>query len=513
LLVDYSLDVSVSIATGVQSLTSTLPELAGAHVWINLGVLVILTLANLRGIRAAGALFAAPVHLYILGTLAVLIFGIHRWSTGTLPAYEPPPSAAAVLSQPTEAVGLFLLLRAFSAAAVALTGIEAVSNGVPYMAPPETSNAKKALVLMAVAFGAVFMGVAFLSAQLGVVADPDEVETVLSQVTRTILGRGPLYVVLQGLALLMLMLAADTGFADFPRLLALLGNDGFVPSAFSARGFRLSFSNGIVLISVVSAVLILAFQGSVAGLVPLFTVGAFLTFTFSQAGMVRHWWRKRGRGWHWRLAVNAVGAATTTLVLAVVLVSKFLYGAWIVVLILPIIVLALRAVGEHNKRLQEHLRIEPARAREFVQRERARLHHTLLVPIASADRLALHAIAYAEALRGDQASDDSLAAVHVTDDHEAGRELRSTWDGLGLEVPLVILESPYRETAEALIRYIDVVQRHGGPGTLVAIVLPETLPTRWWHPLLRNYLTWRLKWALLFRPGTSVVSVPYEVAD
>jgi amino acid transporter len=516
LLVDYTLDVSVSIATGVQSLTSAVPEIAGARVLINLGVLLVLTLANLRGIRTAGAVFSVPVHLYIVGTLAIVVFGVYRWTTGTLPPYEPPQSAAAVLAQPTEAIGIFLLLRAFSAAAVALTGIEAVSNGVPYFKQPETDNAKKALVLMAVAFGAIFMGIAFLAAQIGVVADPDEVETVLSQITRTLVGPGWLFLVLQGITLVMLMLAADTGFADFPRLLAMLGTDGYVPSAFSARGVRLSFSNGIVLIAVVSAVLIAAFQGSVAGLVPLFTVGAFLTFTLSQAGMVRHWWRKRSGGWHWRMVVNAVGAATTALVLCVVLISKFTYGAWIVVLIVPVIVLALRAVGRHNKRLQAHLRIEPAQAHGFVQSERARLQHHLLVPVEDADRMALHAVAYAQSLVDGHVSAGTqprLAAVHVTDDRKTAAQLRSEWDSMRLGAPLVILESPYRETAEALIRYIDLLQRTEGGRTVVTVVLPETLPTRWWHPLLRNYLTWRLKWALLFRPMTSVLSVPYESAD
>ncbi|GAC1315606.1 MAG: APC family permease [Chloroflexota bacterium] len=516
LLVDYSLDVAVSIASGVQSLTSALPELAGARVLINVVVLLVLTVANLRGVRAAGALFSAPVHLFILGTLGVIAYGLYRWSTNTLPAYTPPESAAAVLSGPTEAVGLFLLLRAFSAAAVALTGIEAISNGVPYFKPPETRNARLTLVIMAVAFGVLFLGVAFLAAKLGVVADPDEVETVLSQITRTLLGTGPLYIVLQGFAILMLILAADTGFADFPRLLALLAKDAYVPSAFSARGTRLSFSNGIVLVALVSAVLIVAFGGSVGGLVPLFTVGAFLTFTLSQAGMVRHWWRKRTQGWHWRMAVNGLGAVTTALVLIVVLVSKFLYGAWIVALVVPVLVLALGAVGRHNQRMRKHLEIASDQVSAFLAQDRAAFRHRLIVPVAGADRLALHALAYAESLtgRGDNVSHDhQVVAVHVTDDRAAGVALQQSWTQSGISEALVILESPYRETAEALMRYIDVLQQQSGRGTVVTVVLPETLPSRWWHPLLRNYLGWRLKWALLFRPGCSVLSVPYEVED
>jgi amino acid transporter len=509
LLVDYTLDVAVSIATGIQSLTSAVPVLAPGRVWLALLALAVITLANLRGIRSAGVLLSAPVHIYILATLGVLAFGLYHWASGTLPPYTPPDSAARLLAQPTEALGLLLLLRAFSSGAVALTGIEAISNGVPYFKPPETSQARRTLVVMAVVFAALFLGIAFLAGQLGVVADPDEVETVLSQVTRTLVGRGPVYLLVQAAAILLLILAADTGFADFPRLLAMLANDGYLPSAFAARGLRLSFSNGIVLVSLISAVLIVAFQASVAGLVPLFTVGAFLTFTFSQAGMVRHWWRRREPGWHWRMAVNAVGALTTTVVLGVVLLSKFASGAWIVVLVLPILVFTLHAVGQHHRRLEANVRIAPGEARPWVNTLARRVHHLALIPVGAPDRIALHAVAEARTLLAPAA----IQAVHVTDDHEAGARVVAEWNAVQVGVPMVVLETPYRETAEALLRYIDLLQAEYGPGAMVTVVLPETLPTRWWHPLLHNYLAWRLKWALLFRPSTCVLSIPYLVRD
>ena len=522
LLIDYTLDVAVSIATGVQSLTSAVPVLAPGRVWLALLALAVISLANLRGIRTAGALLSAPVHVYIVATLGVLAFGLFQWATGALPAYTPPPSAAGLLAQPTEAVGLLLLLRAFSSGAVALTGIEAISNGVPYFKPPETTHARRTLVVMAVVFGALFLGLAFLAGQLGVVADPDEVETVLSQITRTLVGRGPVYLVVQASAVLLLILAADTGFADFPRLLALLARDGYLPAAFAARGLRLGFSNGIVLVSLISAVLIVAFQASVAGLVPLFTVGAFLTFTFSQAGMVRHWWRKRETGWHWRMAVNALGAATTTVVLGVVLASKFVQGAWIIVLVLPILVLTLRAVGQHHRRLEAQVRIGRDQARAWVESVARTMHHVVLIPVGAPDRIALQAVALARTLLGVAAlgADGSHAsqpteirAVHVTDDLQDGKRVLAEWDALELGIGMVVLETPYRATAEALLRYIDLLQHEQGAGTTVTVVLPETLPTRWWHPLLHNYLAWRLKWALLFRPGACVVSVPYSVHD
>jgi amino acid permease-like protein len=417
-----------------------------------------------------------------------------------------------LLAQPTEAVGLVLLLRAFSSGAVALTGIEAISNGVPYFKPPETSNARRTLIVMAVVFGTLFLGIAFFAGRLGVVADPSEVETVLSQVTRTLVGRGAMYVVVQGSAVLLLVLAADTGFADFPRLLALLAQDGYLPGAFATRGLRLSFSNGILLIALISALLLIAFQSSVAGLVPLFTVGAFLTFTFSQAGMVRHWLRKRGSGWHWRMVVNAVGAITTTVVLAVVLISKFAHGAWIVVLVLPVLVLTLRAVGKHHRQMEAQVQIGAEEAATWVDSVWRRTHRMAIIPVERADRVALNAVAFTRTLGSNGTSPDTFA-VHVTDDRQAGLRVLAEWKALQVGVPMVILESPYRETAEALLRYIDVLQVERGPDLTVIVVLPETLPTRWWHPLLHNYLAWRLKWALLFRPGASVLSVPYFVRD
>jgi amino acid transporter len=516
LLIDYTLDVAVSIATGVQSLTSALPMLAPGKVWLGLGALALITLANLRGIRASGRWLSAPVYVYILSGLGLLAFGVVLWLRGALPPYTPPAGAAESAGQTGEALGVLLILRAFASGAVALTGVEAISNGLPYLKEPETGMGKRTLIVMAVAFAGLFLGLAFLAGQLGVVADPTEVETVVSQVTRTLVGQGPLYLVVQGSAILLLILAANTGFADFPRLLALLARDNYLPTAFAARGSRLSFSNGIVLVAFIAAGLIVAFQGSVAGLVPLFTVGAFGTFTLSQAGMVRHWWRHREGGWHWRMAVNTIGAATTAVVLGVVLVGKFAEGAWIVVLVLPLLVWIVRAVGRHQQRLAQRVKLDPTEARRWVRALPTRRQHYVLVPLGDIDRVALNAVAYARTV----VSTDPVAeippvvqAVHVTDDRDAGERLRQDWTTLQLDVPLVVLESPYRATTEALLAYLALLEQLGPERTTVTVVLPETLPFRWWHPLLRNYLAWRLKWALLFRPNTVVVSVPLRVPD
>jgi amino acid transporter len=507
LLIDYTLDVAVSVASGIQTATSAVPILADLRVPLALVALGLITLANLRGIRAAGALLSVPIYIYILGTAAVVAIGMARWATGSMPPYTPLPRAEeGVLSNPVEAVGLLLILRAFSSGAVALTGIEAISNGVPYFRPPEAPNAHRTLVALAVAFGALFLGIAFLSGAIGIVPDPNEVETVHSQLTRTLVGSGPLYVVLEASALLLLILAADTGFADFPRLLSLLARDGYLPHAFAVRGSRLAFSNGIVLVAAISAALIVIFRGSVTALVPLFTVGAFGTFTLSQAGMAGHWRRKRGPGWHWRLVVNAVGATVTALVLAIVIVSKFAYGAWIVVIILPLLVFALHAVGAHHRRLERHVHIYSAHTAQRLLAGTVR--HHVVITVGRIDRVVLNAVKYARALNAE------VEAVYVTDDLARGEQLRHDWEAFGVDVPLVILDSPIRSYAGALVRYLDFIERRDEPRDwFVTVILPELEPTRWWHPLLHNYFSWRLKWMLLFRPHTVVTSVPYEARD
>ena len=505
LLIDYTLDVAVSVASGVETITSAFAVLAPFRVVLALIALGAITLANLRGIRAAGALMSAPIYIYIVGTLGVVGLGIFHWATGTLPPYVPPQTAQDVLSSPAEAFGVLLILRAFSSGAVALTGVEAISNGVPYLKKPEARNAHITLTALAVIFGALILGLSFLSGVMGVVPDPTETETVHSQITRTLLGTGPLHVVLEASALLLLVLAADTGFADFPRLLSMLANDGFLPQAFAVRGARLAFSNGIMLVAAISAVLIIVFRGSVTALVPLFTVGAFGTFTLSQAGMARHWWRKRSNGWHWRMVVNGLGAGVTLVVLAVVIVSKFAYGAWIVVVILPLLVLLLHILGAHHDRVMRQLRVASAAGAQRVL-SRA-LDERLLIMVGDIDRAVLHAVAYARALNA------KVEAVHITDDLSRGRQLLDRWDNMQIGVRMVVLYSPVRSTAHALMRYLDLIQHDINSHCLVTVILPEIQPTRWWHPLVHNYFAWRLKWTLLFREDTVVISVPYETHD
>ena len=319
LLTDYVLTVAVSVAAGVAALTSIFPALFDWRVGIGIGFVVLLWAGNLRGIRESANIFAIPTYIYLLAIYALLLFGLWEAFTGTLPTYTPPP--AWVAGGTTEAIGLLLILRAFAAGSVALTGTEAVSNGVPAFRPPEARNAGLVLILMGLFFGSIFLGISFLAGQLGIVPDPNEQETVISQITRTLVGQGtPFHYLMQISTALLLVLAANTAFADFPRLASILGKDRFLPRQFQYRGDRLAFSVGIMVLAVLASILIYGFRGSVTNLIPLYTVGVFVAFTLSQSGMVVHWWRLRDRqsGWRWRAGLNGTGAIATGVVAIIV---------------------------------------------------------------------------------------------------------------------------------------------------------------------------------------------------
>jgi amino acid transporter len=511
LLIDYSLDVAVSIATGTQSLTSAIPALADAKVPLSLAALAVIALANLRGMRTTGFAFALPVYLYIFSTLGTLAYGVFRWATSGLPDYVPPQAVQSGSMQPTQALGLFLILRAFSSGAVALTGVEAVSNGVRYLKPPEVRNARITLTLMALVFGALFVGISFLSGQLRVLPDTAQTETVVSQLARTFLGRGGMYYVVQFSALAMLILAANTGFADFPRVLSQLAEDRFLPQQFAVRGRRLSFSNGIVLVTVVAAVLLVGFKSSLDALIPLFTVGAFGTFTLSQAGMVRHWWRNHERHWRVSMVLNAIGALTTAVVLGVVIVSKFLYGAWAVVLLWPLLVLLLRALGRHYEQVDRETRISTQLLQQ-VRSASTSVPPWIVIPVDSVNSVVLNALAYARQLTAGDSTDPPIEAVHITDDPAAGMELQRRWQELGLGIRLTVVESPYRDRVGAFISYLDAVERRQAQAhRTVTVLLPETLPRKLWQLFLHNGMALHLKSLLLVRPRTAVISVPYSI--
>jgi amino acid transporter len=499
LLTDYVLTVAVSIAAGVAALTSIYPGLFDWRVLVGISFVALLWLGNLRGIRESANIFAIPTYVYLVAIYGLIGFGLWRFATGTLPTYTPPPEWLA--GNGVQALGLLLLFRAFAAGSVALTGTEAVSNGVPAFAPPEARNAGTVLIMMGLFFGSIFLGISFLAAQLGIVPDPNEQETVISQLARTLVGAGtPYHFLIQLSTSLLLVLAANTAFADFPRLASILGKDRFLPRQFQYRGDRLAFSVGIVVLAVLSAALIYAFGGSVTNLIPLYTVGVFIAFTLSQSGMVVHWWRLRheGRGWRWRAALNGAGAVATGIVAIIVGVAKFALGAWMVLLLIPILIGVMWAIGRHYRSVEQSLAISwdgealPARAPRVI------------VPISRLDRAAFNALAYARSISGD------VTAVHVTDERADLDEMRRGWEAWGGAVKLVIVESPYRALIAPLMAYIDATETMD-PARPTTVVLPEFVPRHLWEYPLHNQTALRLKIRLFFRPNTVVIDVPYHL--
>jgi len=458
-----------------------------------------MTILNLRGVRESGTIFAAPTYVYVFAILGLIAVGVFRLATGELPTYTPPPGA--LEAHVAEPLALLLVLRAFASGSVALTGIEAVANGVQAFKPPEARNAQIVLVAMGTLFAIVFFGISFLSARMAIIPSPDESETVVSQFARLLVGTSWYYYLVQFATAILLMLAANTAFNGFPRLASIVARDRYLPSQFQFRGDRLAYTVGILSLALVSAAVIVIFKGSVTGLIPLYTVGVFLAFTLSQAGMVRRWFRLRASepGWHWRAALNIVGMTATGVVMIVVAVSKFALGAWMVLVLIPAIMGLMWAINRHYRRFEAALSLEGAEV-SLPQPEEPKV----VVPISRLDRAALQALTYARSISND------VVAVHVTDDLEEARSLRQRWESLRLAVPLVIVESPYRSLLGPLLAYIDAIDKQH-PDQPITVVLSQFVPSNFWEFFLHNQTALRLKLHLFFRHNTVVIDVPYRV--
>ena len=498
LLIDYTLTVAVSVSAAVAAITSVIPELFPERVLLSVGIVGLLMIGNLRGVRESGTIFMAPTYLYIAAILAMVGIGIARVATGTLPDYTPPSEWLAAESG-GEALTIFLVLRAFSSGAAALTGVEAISDGVPAFKPPEWRNARVTLVWAAGIFAALFLGISFMASTIGIIPDPSEEQTVLSQIARVVVGDGAFFVLIQVATVLVLALAANTAFADFPRLSSFLARDSFMPRQFGFRGERLAFTTGIVALSGLAALLLLAFDASVTALIPLYTLGVFLAFTLSQSSMVVRWWRRREPGWRRGLAINGLGAVTTGVIALIVVSSKFLSGAWMVVIAIPILVILMLAIRGHYRAVEERTALAriPAGAKSAPR-------PIVIVPIARLDEPARQAIAFANSIS------DEATAVHVTNDGDAGDELRERWPEWSGGAELVVIESPYRALIGPLLAYLDVLQRQD-PSRPVLVVLSEFVPQHWWENLLHNQTALRLKLRLFTRPNTIVADVPYHM--
>lgn len=493
LLIDYVLTVAVSITAGTAAITSAMPSLFPYRVEISVASIAAITLINLRGIRESGTIFALPTYLFIFSLTGVILLGTARILTGA-PVVPAAPAEAGALHEP---ITLFLLLRAFAAGCVAMTGTEAISNGVQVFRPPEGKNAATTLVWMASILGFFFVGLSVLANHYGIV--PREAETVISQVGRTVLGGGVGYGIFQAATMLILVLAANTAFAGFPRLSFVLARDGFMPHQFSFRGDRLAFSNGIVILGLVASGLVVIFGGSTHALIPLYAVGVFLTFTLSQAGMVLHWWRLREAGWRKSLVINAFGAFSTGMVLLVVGAIKFQSGAWMVFVLMLLLILLCNGIHRHYQRVAEQLSVAHLEGGTL-----APPRQIVVVPIGDINRASLRALAFAHSI-----SNNPLALRIAYDVNEA-EVFRQEWTRWGDSTQLVILESPYRSFLEPLLAYIDALQRQD-PEAYVTIVLPEFLPAHWWEHLLHNQTALLLKTVLLFRRNTVIIDVPYHL--
>ena len=494
LLTDYTLTVSVSISSGIAAITSAYPAVAHHAVAMCIAAVLILMAVNLRGVRESGIAFSVPTYVFIAMMLLLIGLGLGRfYQGGAVRVVSRAPAAA--LTFPAGFAFTFLILRAFAEGCVAMTGTEAISNGVGAFKRPNSRNAAMTLGWMAAILAVFFLGTSVLARHYGILPSPTE--TVLSQLGRRILGQGALYYALQYATFAILVLAANTAFADFPRLASILSRDGYMPRQFAARGDRLAFSNGIIALALFAILLIWLFHGDTSALIPLYAIGVFVCFTLSQAGMVVHWLRSRDPGWKRRAALNGLGATATALVSIVQVATKFTHGAWIVVLIIPLIILALRRIHNHY----DHF------AREVAYNGQAPfmfLHHTVVVPVNGITKPTAGALVYATTISED------VRAVYVEVDPDTSAELRRKWTEWDIGVELVVLESPYRSILRPLVSYVDDLTTRD-EADLVTVVVPEIVPRSWFGHLLHNKTALFIRTAFLFRPNVVVTAVPYLI--
>jgi amino acid transporter len=504
LLVDYILTVAVSVSAGVAAIISldAFRGLEDKRILLCLFFVVLLTAGNLRGLKESGKIFAAPTYIYIVTLTLMVVYGLVREFFGESIAPVPfDAGRAEEVRQIGGSLSLFLVLRGFSSGAVALSGVEAISNGVPAFRRPESKNAATTLTAMGFILGILFLGVSILAYHLA--PYPTHEETVISQLGRAVFGVGPLHTLLQFATAGILILAANTAYVDFPRLASIVARDGYLPRQFANRGDRLVFSNGIVFLAVAAGALLVAFGGLTTLLIPLYAVGVFTSFTLSQSGMVRHHLRLRERGWQRGVVINAVGAAATLVVLLIVAVTKFAVGAWLPIVVVPAIIVLFVSIKRHYTRVRGILAVSPDEVRPRV------VNHTVVVLVGRVHRGTIKALEYARSLRPNH-----LAAVHVLDEDGEMDEIERQWKDFRFDIPLEVIPSPYRELTPAVERYLDELEERWNDDT-VTIVIPEFVTGRLLSPtqLLHNQSAAALKLALLFRKDTVVTSVPYHLED
>lgn len=501
LLVDYILTVAVSVSSGVAAILSipTFHDLEHLRVPLCIGLVAVVTLANLRGIKESGRAFAVPTYLYIVAITVMVAVGLWRVYVGDYQQVPFDPGRAHDVAQAGGSLSLFLLLRGFSSGAVALTGVEAISNGVPAFRKPEPRNAAATLTAMAVILGSLFLGLSILASRLH--PFPTHTETVNSQMARVLFGESAFYWIIQLSTCAILILAANTAFADFPRLSSIIARDGYLPRQFANRGDRLVFSNGILFLAVAASLLIAVFGGIVTALIPLYAIGVFTSFTLSQSGMVRHHLNLREPGWRRGIAINGTGAVATFVVMVIVAVTKFTKGAWVPILVVPLVIALFKAIRRHYATVGEAIRIEPD------QLPPRPSQHTFVVLVGRVHRGVAQAIQYARSLRPDH-----IVALHIADEDVDHAEVERDWSRFGFAIPLDIVDSPYRELTAPVNRYLDRLEARWSTDQLTVVVPEFVIGVKSIANVLHGQNALALKLSLLGRPHTAVVSVPFHVA-
>ncbi|GAP12438.1 amino acid/polyamine/organocation transporter, APC superfamily [Longilinea arvoryzae] len=513
LLTDYILTVAVSISSGVAQIVSAFPALYTYRVEIAVAMILLIMLINLRGVKESGITFAVPTYFFLVLIFATVIIGFVRLLAGTLGTVVNPPTLETNVLQP---LTMFLILRSFANGTTSLTGVEAISNGITAFREPRAKNAGITLLWMAGILGSLLIGITFLSIHVGVI--PVDGETVISQLARTVYGsRGPLYLLTISATTIILVMAANTAFADFPRLGALHAGDGFLPRQLTYRGSRLVFSYGIVALSVIASLLVIAFQASVTRLIPLYAIGVFLSFTLSQTGMARRWWKsghlkpgeeivepgstvRYDNGWKHKMIINGLGAFCTAVVMIVFAVTKFKDGAWVVILLTPVLVTIFFSIHRHYKNLARQLSLDnPAPKKPHIRRNR------VIMPISGVHRGTLEALRFARTLS------DDITAVHISVDAKETAKVEEKWEKWGEEYRLIVLNSPYRVFLEPLLDYIDKLAAVANPTDIITIVVPQFIPQHWWTSFLHTRTAESLRKALLHRENIVITEVPYQV--
>jgi amino acid transporter len=506
LLIDYVMTVAVSTAAAITQIQSVIPAAYDVRIEIAFISISLITIANLRGLRESGNIFAVPTYLFVGLALAIVAIGVVNIAAGTV--VQLPPTDAVPYPPQTllEPIGVLLLLKAFAGGSVALTGVEAIANGVPAFKPPEAKNAANTMTAMAVLLGILFIGLTVVAVAYGLRPTNPGGASIVALAAQATFGDGSLFFVTFAISTaLILFLAANTSFNAFPRLAAILAEDGYMPRQFSFRGDRLAYSWGIVLLAAVAFGLLWAFGGDTHALIPLYSVGVFVCFTLSQIGMVRHWLRVRETGWRWRMVVNGLGAVLTAVVLAVVVYEKFEAGAYLVVILVPALVGMMLFISHQYSRSKRELAVNPDLVVQALHRE-----ERAVVPIPGLNRAVVQAINVARSIS------DDIRAVYISDDPESAARLRTDFERQMPGVPLVVVESPYRALAGPLLAYLDVLDAAWPPGKvepITFVVIPEYVARSWWERILYNQAAKRLRTVLLGRPHTVVVNVPYRRED